>query len=141
MKNNYESVPQILDLLVSSHAICISVHVQYQCFHYTVTWENDHQRSKKSPLNEIVVQMASVHLFLIILIVFIMICIMKDAQWHLAQNLSFRYVTGKNWWPKNHTRSEVTGTAFAVKHNPQGTNKSHQEYSQKTIYTELQGGC
>ena len=41
---------------------------------------NDHQRFKKLPFNEIDVQMAPIHLFLIILIVFIMICIMKDAQ-------------------------------------------------------------
>ena len=38
---------------------------------------NDHQRFKKLPFNEIDVQMAPI---LIILIVFIMICIMKDAQ-------------------------------------------------------------
>ena len=60
-------------------AVSISVHVQYQCFCYAVTWENDHQRTKKSQLNEIDVQMAPSHLFLIILIVFLMICIMKDA--------------------------------------------------------------
>ena len=40
-------VPQTLDSLISNHAISISVHVQYQCFHYAVTWENDHQRSQK----------------------------------------------------------------------------------------------
>ena len=61
-----------------------------------ITWENDHQRSKKSPLNEIDVQMAPIHLFLVILIVFIMICIMKDAQWQLAENLSFRYALMEN---------------------------------------------
>ena len=89
-------VPQTLDSLVSNHAMSISVHVQYQCFHYAVTWENDHQRSKKLPLNEIDVQMASIHLFLIILIVF-MTWIIKNAQSHLAQNLSFRYaMTKKN---------------------------------------------
>ena len=70
--------------------------------------------------------MAPTHLFLIILIVLVMICIMKDAQWHLAQNLSFCYaMMENNEWPKNHTRSEVTDTAFAMKHNPQGTKKSH----------------
>ena len=73
-------VPLILDSLVSNHAISMSVHVQYQCFHYALKWKNDHQRFKKSPLNEIDVQKASIHLFLIILIVFIMICIMKDAR-------------------------------------------------------------
>ena len=94
-----EMVSQILELLVSNHALSISVHVQYQCFHYAVTWENDHQRSKKSALSEIDVQMASIHLFLIILTVFIMICIRKDAQ--LAQNLSFRYaMTEKISGPK-----------------------------------------
>ena len=72
-------VPQILDSLVSNHAIRISVHIQYQCFYYAITWEND-QRSKKSPLNEIDVQMASIQLFLIIFVFFIMTCIMKDAQ-------------------------------------------------------------
>ena len=90
-----------------------------------VTLENDHQRSTKSPLNEIDVQMDLIHLFLIILIVF-MICTMKDAQWHLAQNLSFCYpVTENNLWPKNQTRNETTDIAFAVKHNPQGIKKLH----------------
>ena len=56
-----------------------------------MTWENDHQRSKKSPLNEIDFQKSATHLFLIILIVFVMISIMKDAKGHLAQNLSFCY--------------------------------------------------
>ena len=73
------------------------VHVQYKFFRFAVTWEYDHQRSKKSPLNEIDVQMAPTHLFLIILIVFIMICIMKDAKRHLAQNkMSFLYTVIEN---------------------------------------------
>ena len=51
---------------------------------------------------------------------------MKDAKGHLVQNLSFRYaVTENNQHPKKHTRTEATDTAFAAKHNPQGTNKSH----------------
>ena len=74
----------------------MSVHVQYQCFRYAVTWENDHQRSKKSPLNEIDVQTAPIHLFLIILIVFIMIRFMEDTQLHHAQNLSFCYAVMEN---------------------------------------------
>ena len=57
--------------------------------------QNDHQMTmrdpKKSPLNEIDVQMAPIDLFLIILIGFMMIYIMKDPQLHLAQNLSFCY--------------------------------------------------
>ena len=60
-----------------NHAINISVYVQYQCFRYAVTWENDNQRSKIPPLNETDVQLALIDLFLIILIVF-MICIVKD---------------------------------------------------------------
>ena len=80
-------VPQILESLVSNVLTVVSrschkyvnIHVQYQCFGYAMTWENDHQRSQKLPLNEIDVQMAPVHLCLIILIVF-MICIMKKAQ-------------------------------------------------------------
>ena len=40
--------------------------------------------------------MAPIYLLVIILIVFIMICIMKDAQWHLAQNLSFCYTVTEN---------------------------------------------
>ena len=53
------------------HTISISVHFQYQCLFYAVTWENDNQRSKKSLLNEIDVQMVPIHLFLFILIVFV----------------------------------------------------------------------
>ena len=51
-----------------------------QWFHFTVTLENDCPRSEKSPINEINAQMAPIHLFLIILIAFIMIYIMEDAQ-------------------------------------------------------------
>ena len=81
VKNNYwdgKTNPGITDFLCFNKdlAASISFHVQCQCFHYVVT-------SKKSPLNEIDVQMTSIHLFLIILIVFIMICIMKDAHWLL----------------------------------------------------------
>ena len=66
---------------------------------------------------------------------------MKDAQWQLAENLSFRYAQMENnQWPKSHTINETTDTAFAVKHKPQGTKKLHQEYFQKSIYIELQGG-
>ena len=44
-----------------------------------------------------------------------MICITKVGH-DTAQNLSFRYaMMGKNQWPKNHTSTEATGTAFAVK--------------------------
>ena len=51
---------------------------------------------------------------------------MKDSQWHLAQNLSFRYaLTENSLWPKNRTRIKATGTAFAGKHNTEGTNNSH----------------
>ena len=39
-------VPQILDSLVSNYAINISVHIQYQCFHYAMTWENDQEIQK-----------------------------------------------------------------------------------------------
>ena len=73
-------LPQIKINCHKDHSISISVHVQYQYFHFAVTWEKDGQRSKKSPLNEINVQMAPIHLFLIILIAFIMIYIMEDAQ-------------------------------------------------------------
>ena len=78
-------------------------------------WENDHQRFKKSPLNEIDIQTAPTHLVLIILILFMMICIMKGAKVHLAQNLSFCYaVTVNDYWSKNHTKAEATDTAFAL---------------------------
>ena len=80
--------------------------------------------------------MALIQLCLIILIAF-MICIMKDAYWHLAQNLGFYAMTENNQWPKNYTRTEATDTAFDKE---QGTNKSYQEYSQKAIYREQQGG-
>ena len=84
-------VPQIMGSLVFNHTITI-----FNISVFIMLWYGKMiQRSKKSPFNEIDVQMASMHLFLIILIVFIMICIMKDAQWHLAQNLSFCYVVTK----------------------------------------------
>ena len=44
--------------------------------------------------------MAPIHLFLIILIVFMMIWIMKDLQGHLAQNLNFCYAVTENTGPK-----------------------------------------
>ena len=75
---------------------------------------------------KLILKWLQVTCFLIILIAFMMICIMKDAKGHLAQNLSFRYpVTENNQQPKKHTRTEATDTAFAAKHNPQGTNKLH----------------
>ena len=39
-------VPQILDSLVSNCPINISVHIQYQCFHYAMTWENNREIQK-----------------------------------------------------------------------------------------------
>ena len=92
-------VHQILESLVSNVLTAISWSYHKCISPYLMSffsWENDHQRSKKSPLTETDAQMAPIHLFLFILIVFVMICIMKDAQWHLAQNLSFRYAAMKN---------------------------------------------
>ena len=39
----------------------------------------------------------------------------------------------------HHKKGGAADTVFAVKHNLQRTNKSQEEYSQKTIYTEPQG--
>ena len=133
-----EMVSQILELLVSNHALSISVHVQYQCFHYAVTWENDHQRSKKSALSEIDVQMASIHLFLIILTVFIMICIRKDAQ--LAQNLSFRYaMTEKISGPKITQGVRLQLLLLLWNTTLKGLT-NHIRNIPKRPYTQLQGG-
>ena len=67
--------------------------------------------SKKSQLNRIDFQMAATHLFFIILIVFIIICIRKEAKGHVAQNPSLCYAeTENNFGPKNHTRTEPAET-------------------------------
>ena len=111
------------------HAISISVHVRYQCFLYAVIWENYHQSSKKSLLKKIDVQMAPIHLFLVILIVFIMLCtswkIRNDTlfkMWDFRSCLSFR--DGK-WLLAQKSHKEWSYTAFAVTFNPQVSNKSH----------------
>ena len=104
-------------------------------------WENDHQRSKKSPLKEIDTQMAPTHLFLIILIVLVMICIIKDAQWHLAQNLSFftpwrKIMSG----PKIIQGVKLQTLLLLWNITPKGLRNHISNIPKKTIYTELQGG-
>ena len=86
------------------HAISISVHVRYQCFLYAVIWENYHQSSKKSLLKKIDVQMAPIHLFLVILIVFIMMC----TSWKIRNDTLFKMWDFVTSW-----RKMITGPKIA----------------------------